>query len=360
VKIIMASDISGGHLFPAIAVAEELKARDRDAHILFVTGSREVAARIMNNENFPFILLPAFPKPRPVNYLALAFRLFQNFILSFIVLRKERPDIVVGFGGLLSVPMVVCAWLLGIPILIHEQNVTPGRANAFLSRFARRVAISFEESGSFFEMKDKLIFTGNPIRPSLRPIAQNKALGHFSLQPGRFTLFVMGGSQGAHSVNDAVLGMFEGLSPEERRGFQVIHIAGDADRKRIEEEYRKLKIDCKVYSFMDRIDSAYSASDLIISRAGASAISEITFLKKASILIPYPFARSHQMRNALYMAEHNRALVLEDDEGLAGRLKERIIGFHKDRSRLGGFSLAPEAKRSAASKVSELILNVIE
>lgn len=346
-RVVIASSISGGHLFPAIAFAAELKRKDENCRILLVTGKRKVSIRILKNEGFPFILL----QPTLVKF-------FQNLVQSCIILKREKPQAVVGFGGLLSVPVLLCARLFGIPSIVHEQNVVPGRANLMLSKFADAIAISFQKSRSFFRDKEKIVFTGNPIRSSLKAMDKNGALKGFGFILERFTLFVMGGSQGSHSINQAVVDVFQRLKPEEHQGFQVIHIAGEKDCEMVQARYKALNLNSKVYSFMDKIDAAYAASDLIISRAGASAIFEINSLGKAAILIPYPYARSHQLENARYMSERNMAVLLKDDKDLSQGLYNKISDFYNNREQIQRFSKIQKLETNAARNMVDLIMGL--
>jgi len=355
-KVIMASGISGGHLFPAIAVADEMRKKDKDCRILLVTGRKELAERILNNEKFPFVLLPAFPKLKGRNLLLFAFRFFQDFALSFRLLRKERPDAVVGFGGTLTGPVLLCAWLCGISTVIHEQNVVPGRTNRVLARFAGRIALSFENTKELFGRKRKSVFTGNPIRGSLRIVNKDDAAANFGFKPDNFTLFVMGGSQGAHSLNRAVTGIIEKFRRDLREKLQIVHITGETDYKMVQDKYRRLNVKSRVYAFMEEIDSAYSASDLVISRAGASAIYEINFLGKPTILIPYPFAKAHQVENARFIAERNMAVLVEDNEELPDRLHGKIMDFYNSRKLMRRFSDTQKLQPDAAKNMVNLIL----
>ena len=355
-KVMMVSGISGGHLFPAIAVADEMRRKDKDFRILLVTGRKKLAARILNNEKFPFVLLPAFPKLKAGNLLLFVFRFFQDFALSFSLLRKEEPDVVVGFGGTLTGPVLLCAWLRGIPTIIHEQNVTPGRTNCVLGRVAGRIALSFQNTRELFSRKDKTVFTGNPIRGSLRIVDRDDAAANFGFKPDNFTLFIMGGSQGAHSLNKAVMSIVEKFRQDLRRELQIVHITGETDYKMVQDEYRRLNVKSRVYAFMEEIDSAYSASDLVISRAGASAIYEINFLGKPAILIPYPFAKAHQLENARFMAERNMAVLIEDNDELPDRLRKKIMDFYNNRKLMERFKDTQKLQPDAARNMVNLIL----
>ncbi|PIU41605.1 MAG: undecaprenyldiphospho-muramoylpentapeptide beta-N-acetylglucosaminyltransferase [Candidatus Omnitrophica bacterium CG07_land_8_20_14_0_80_42_15] len=359
-KILIASGTSGGHLFPGIAVADELKRIDKDCEVTFVTGQKAIAKKILKKEIYPYILLPNYNLPAGISFKLIPFfiGLTATFAAAFNILRKVKPNLVLGLGGFVAGPVLLCAWLLRIPTIIHEQNVFPGRTNLILSKFVEAIAISFEESAAFFKDKYKLVFTGNPIRNSLEIINKNEALVEFGFTAEKFTIFVIGGSQGAHTINQSIVKMFEKFNAEDRKGFQVIHISGESDCLEVRDRLSGLGVNSKVYSFFDKMDRAYCASDIVISRAGGIAISEIAFFGKASILIPYPYARTHQAGNARYMSIHNTSIVLEENELLVERLYDKISYFYRNREKIEKFSNPPRQKGLAVQNVVDLILNL--
>jgi len=358
VKIVIASSISGGHLFPAIALAGELKKADPSSRILFISGEKKVAERILNHEDYPFILLEAFPKTSILNLAFVIVRFLKNIKRSFSILKSEKPDAVVGFGGLASAPVLLASRMLGIPSVIHEQNMVFGRTNMILAHLSDKVAISFKETRDSIKLKSKVVYTGNPIRSYLGSSRRDEAIKGLGFDPGNFTLFVMGGSQGAHSINRAVIKFFEMLTPDVRKTFQAVHIAGDSDCKMVLDKYKTLGVTSRVFSFMEKIDSAYSASDLIVSRAGASAIFEINSLGKAAVLVPYPHARLHQAENAAYLAKRNMAVLVNDDEALPERLHQKIMNFYNDKEKTQAFTETQKLERNAARNMVNLIMKV--
>lgn len=355
-KIIFACSGSGGHLFPAICVAEEINKRDSRSDILFITERRKTSEKILSQRNFKYILFPVISAPNLLNCISFVIKTANASVRSLIVLKKFRPNLLIGFGGFVSCPLLVLAKLLGIPVLIHEQNVMPGRANLLLSKIADRIAVSFDDTKGFFRKKDKLVLTGNPIRDTLHAVSKKEGLTKFGFIPEHFTLLVMGGSQGAGSINKAIMGAFERFSANERSIFQVVHIAGERDYSDIQNKYKALQINSRVYNFLDRMDYAYAASDLIISRAGATAVSEILSLAKSAIFVPYPHARSHQLGNARYAAKVSPSAVLTDDEHLDEGLYSEIYDFYSKRDSRQLHDIPKEKKweRNPAQKIADL------
>jgi UDP-N-acetylglucosamine--N-acetylmuramyl-(pentapeptide) pyrophosphoryl-undecaprenol N-acetylglucosamine transferase len=232
---------------------------------------------------------------------------------SIVILLSFKPDIVVGFGSLVSVPMVMLAWLLRIKTLIHEQNVIPGRANRFLARFNDKIAVSFAETEGYLKKyKRKVVLTGNPIRRELLQIDKNKALNFFGFSNNKFTILIVGGSLGSHRIN---LGFLETISRiSDKFRLQVIHLTGPHDYDLLKRSYKDLNIQVQLFKFFDSMQYAYSAADLIISRAGASTVAEIISFRLPAIIIPYPFAYRHQLTNAKVLENKGCAIIIKDND----------------------------------------------
>jgi len=361
VKIVIASGASGGHLFPGIAVADELKSIDKNCHILFVAPRKGLAKEILHKKGFPYTLLSVSSMPYGISFKVIPFllRLIQSFLTSLFLLIKNRPHLVLGLGGSCSGPVVLCASLLRIPTVIHEQNVKPGRTSLMLARFVEAIAVSFSESQNFFRQKNKLIITDNPIRNSMTIIDKKKAIDRFNLNSEKFTILAIGGSQGASAINSAIVKMFEEITPTQRSAFQVIHISGEKDSQVLKDRFNDLGIRNCVYAFFDEMEYAYSACDVIVSRAGATTISEIILFSKPSILIPYPYAGGHQLANARYMSERNKAILLKEDKNLASNLQSNILSLYNKRMNKEDFTQMPRSPKNEAGKdLAELILNL--
>jgi UDP-N-acetylglucosamine--N-acetylmuramyl-(pentapeptide) pyrophosphoryl-undecaprenol N-acetylglucosamine transferase len=239
--------------------------------------------------------------------------------------------------------------------------VLPGRANASVFRFADKIAVSFEETKKRLgRFADKAVFTGNPIRASvLKEIDKTLSLKKLGLAPDKFTILVIGGSQGAHNLNSACLKAFAGLDKAKASNIQVIHITGQSDYAWASRSYEDAGIAHRVFSFIDEIEDAYSASDLVITRSGASAMFELAHYAKPMILVPYPFAMSHQAQNASVFSESGAAIKIEEKDISAGVVRNRVESLLSDPALLAG--MAGKAKGlsvpDSAQRLAELLLN---
>lgn len=347
-KILIAAGSSGGHIFPAIATAFKLRELNVENEVFFVGSKKDLDVGILKNEGHGFDTISSNKE------------VLKDFILSFSILRRFRPDIAVGFGGYVSFPILAMARLMGISTIIHEQNLVPGLANKILSNIADRVAVSFKETRTFFIRKSRIEETGNPIRVNLVRLTKDKALKIFDLEEGKFTILVMGGSQGAHFINDVILEMLKGMSEQQRQYFQFIHLSGLKDFEYVKSGYNALGVKSRVFSFCDRMSEVYSASDLVISRAGATSIAEITFFGLPAILIPYPNMKVHQIDNARFLEEKGAAIVIEQTNLSSSYFKEHILNLVRDRHRLRLISenASKLAVPDAAHRLAKEIIDV--
>jgi UDP-N-acetylglucosamine--N-acetylmuramyl-(pentapeptide) pyrophosphoryl-undecaprenol N-acetylglucosamine transferase len=318
VKVIIAGGGTGGHLFPGVAIAREISRRWEDAGICFVTGKRNMEQEILERHGFDRQAIDVEGlKGRGWKRTAIGLvKLPWSLLQSISILRGFTPRVVVGVGGYSSGPVCLAARLMGIPSAIHEQNSFPGLTNRLLCRVVDRVFISFEESRPHFPGGNFMV-TGNPVREDLF-----KETGERTRD--RFTVLVMGGSQGARAINDAFVGALE-IMRGQGRDPMVIHQSGRGNHRDVVEAYRTRALPGEVVPFIDDMAAVYSAADMIVSRAGATTVSELAALGKPSILIPYPYAaNNHQEVNAqVLVAAKGAEMILERDlspEVLAGRL----------------------------------------
>lgn len=359
-KILIAAGGSGGHIFPAVALARELLDKRRDVDILFVASDKTLDRRIFEKEGFRSALLSANKLPYRVGFGMLAFliKFVFDFAKAFFIIISYRPDVAVGFGGYVACPVMVISSLLRIPTVVHEQNVVPGRANLFLFRLADKIAISFEETRKFLGPNNSnAVFTGNPIRLAMLKDDKEKGIEVFGLSKDRFTILVVGGSQGAHFLNETFVGALRGLDESARRSLQIIHITGVKDYEPVSSEYKKLNIDHRVYSFIDRIEEAYSASDLVVTRSGASAIFEIALYGRPMVLVPYPFAKAHQIENAKAFADKGAAVEIEERGLSAEAFRDKILGLLASRQTLR--EMGDKAKSLSVPHSSEMLAEAV-
>jgi UDP-N-acetylglucosamine--N-acetylmuramyl-(pentapeptide) pyrophosphoryl-undecaprenol N-acetylglucosamine transferase len=312
-KIIFAGGGTGGHLFPAIAIAQEILKQQSDAQIAFAGTEKGIEFTEVQKQGFPLHLVPAAAFKRGFSARALfdnlkfPFRVWESINEAKVLLDQEEPDVVVGTGGFVSFPVVWAAQSFGIPTLIQEQNSKPGWATRTLARKADEVHLAFDSSKTFFSSGIKTVVSGNPTRRFER-IKTNEARQFFGLNPLRQTLFVFGGSLGARSLNTFVESNLDALLREAN----VIWQTGKTNYADIEKRIGK-KENLWYSAFIDRMDYGYAAADLVMCRAGASTLGELTSLGAASVLVPYPFAAdNHQYFNAKALADKNAALLIED------------------------------------------------
>lgn len=359
-KVLIAAGGSGGHIFPAIALARCLEKREGGTEILFVGSRKELDRRIFEKEKFNYRLISQNKMPCgiSVKIAPFALRLFADMARSFFVLLSFRPNVVVGFGGYVSWPVTLCASVLRIRKVVHEQNVVPGRANDFLFNLADSIALSFGRTSEFLGCRGrKAVVTGNPIRDSMFKNDREAGVRRFGLSRDKFTILVIGGSQGARSINETFVKAISGLDPEKKKTIQVIHITGIKDYEEVSRAYGETGVENRTYSFIDRIEDAYSASDLVITRSGASAIFEIAFFGRPMVLVPYPFAHAHQSENARVFSEGGAAVVIEEKSMTAENFCQTISALINDRARLG--NMARSAKKLSAPDAADLLADIV-
>lgn len=348
--MIIAGGGTGGHLFPGLAVAEAAAAAG--AEVLFVGSTSGIEARVVPKTPFAFqgLDIHAARGGGLRRLLAFASRLPAAIWRARVIIDDFRPDVVLGLGGYGSVPVVVAGWMRGVPGVVLEQNARPGMANRGLARLARCVCTAFAQSAAFFPA-GKTVHTGNPVR----------LLAHVPAEPrGGFTVFAFGGSQGAHTVNQAMVGAVEVLR-EQIPGLRVLHQTGVADEEWVRMRYRQMAIEAEVVAFVEDMGRAYGRADVVVCRAGATTLAELTALGKPAILVPYPYAADdHQRANAEVLVRAGAAEMIADSDLTPRRLAEALLSLAADRQRLTTMSeaarklSAPDATRRVVSICMQL------
>ncbi|MHB8881910.1 MAG: undecaprenyldiphospho-muramoylpentapeptide beta-N-acetylglucosaminyltransferase [Thermodesulfovibrionales bacterium] len=318
---------TGGHLFPGLALAEEFKRRDAAAEIVFVGTEHGIEARIIPREGYPikFLRAEGLVGKSFVKKVSGIVKLVLSFFDARSILNSVRPDIVIGVGGYASGALVLIADLKSIPTMIHEQNSVPGLTNRILGKFVKSICVTYHESLSSFPMS-KTFLTGNPIRPRILTGDREAACRLFSLNKDLFTVFIFGGSSGARAINRAMVDALNHLS-DIRGEIQFLHQTGDRDFEGIRESYRKAGMSGTVAPFIYQMSEAYAAADIVVSRAGATTLAELTALGKPAVLVPYPYAAGrHQEFNAMKLREMGAAMVMSEGdlrgETLAATIRE--------------------------------------
>ncbi len=333
---------TGGHLFPGLAVAEALRARGHEV-LLFISEKEVDTLAVEGRSEFRFEKLPTIALPSPFSPAILAFvrRFHESLSLCRAIFRKFQPQVVLGMGGFTSTAPVLAGRFRGVATFLHESNAVPGKANRYTARFVRAVLLGFKECAVFFP-RTKTEVTGTPVRAGLQPIDRSIALEKLGLEPGLPTLLVMGGSQGARGINQA---MIRAMPLLRETALQVIHLAGARDAQLLEDNYRRENIPAHVAAFHHHMEEVYSAADLAVARSGASSLAELALFALPALLVPYPYAADdHQTRNAEVFVKQNAALLVKESE-LAGD----ILG-KKIRDLLG----APEKLRAMSVNAAAL------
>lgn len=311
-RFIISGGGTGGHIFPAIAIADELKRRLPDAEILFVGAKDRMEMQKVPQAGYPIEGLWISGLQRKLSWQNLLFPLkfISSLLKSRSIIKRFKPDAVIGTGGFASGAVVKVAGQMGIPTFIQEQNSYAGITNKMLAKNAHKICVAYDAMEQFFP-KEKIVKTGNPIRDGLLNIGEyrSEGLSYFHLDSQRKTLLVLGGSLGAHRINQLIeqqLPLFEQL------GVQVLWQCG----KLYYEEYKKYNSEqIRILAFIDRMELAYAAADVIISRAGASSVSELCVVGKPVIFIPSPnVAEDHQTKNARAIADKQAAILLRESE----------------------------------------------
>ena len=356
-RVLLAGGGTGGHLFPGIALAEEFKRRDSETICIFVGAKGGIESRVVPREGFELRnidikgLKGKSFKEKVRNLLIIP----QSVCQSIALIKEYNPKLVIGMGGYASAPMVFAALLMRIKRVICEQNTIPGITNRILARFVNSIFISFSETKYLSSMK-KARFTGNPIRKKL---IDDSLKG--KEDKGRFTLLILGGSQGAHSLNEKILNALDYLMPL-KEYLNIIHQTGEADYQWVCKVYRDKGFSSEVMGFIYDMAAVYRDADLVICRAGASTISELTLYGKASILIPYPFAaNNHQEINARALLDKGAAKMVLNGDLTGENLAEMIIDLTADPitlSKMGQESLKlgkPGATKDIVDSCYELL-----
>ncbi len=331
IRVVITGGGTGGHLYPGIALAEELRRRDPSTEIIFMGNERGIEAKVIPREGYPIRFIPAsgFVGKGIGGKITSVFRLLKGIRESYRYLGEMMPDLVVGTGGYVSLGPVISARLLSIPVMIMEQNSVPGRTNRLLGHIADAICITYQESMARFP-KSKVYLTGNPVREKVLRGSRTSALRLFSLREDLFTVFVFGGSSGATSINRAVVDGLQYLL-DLKGSIQFLHQTGEQDFEFVRDSYRSYGFEGTVTPYIYQMPEAYAVADIVVSRAGATTIAELCATGKPAILIPYPHAAgNHQEVNARRLAELGAALMIKDSELSGKRLADEIIRLFND------------------------------
>lgn len=313
-RIIIAGGGTGGHIFPAIAIANALKKRDQQTEILFVGANGKMEMEKVPQAGYKIVGLDiaGFNRSSLIKNIGLPFKIIKSYFQARKIMSEFKPDLVVGVGGYASFPMLQLAQQRNIPTVIQEQNSFAGKTNMILGKKAKRICVAYEGMEKFFP-KEKIVITGNPVRAAISQstITKSEGLRFFGLDEDKKTLLVVGGSLGAKSINEAIDAKLDELLSA---GLQLIWQTGKPYAARAKQRVQG-KTGVWANDFIAQMENAYAAADIVISRAGAIAIAEMCVMKKPVVFVPFPFAaEDHQTVNAMSLVNKNAALIVKDDE----------------------------------------------
>ncbi len=363
-KVLMVVGGTGGHIYPGLSLTSELKKRRKDINISFFTDKRMLAKNILGRLNYRVYRVTSFPFPRKKFWHICCFisKTLIGFLESFILLKKRKPDLIIAFGAYISVPVVLAGAVMKIPVILHEQNYFPGMANRFLAFCASSIAVTFKASGEYFP-PGKTVLTGNPVREEIVNSSRQKGLERLKLSTDRMTILVFGGSQGAKDINisfPGVLPYLEGL----KNKLQFIHISGERDFMEVSNKYKKAKIKARVFKYLQKMHYAYSAADIVVCRAGATTVAEISSRGIPAVFIPYPYATSsHQALNAKAICERGGGVRLPDKDISPEAIALKLVPLIKDSGKRRSMEIGSKALRErfikAAARLADLVENYV-
>ncbi len=358
-KVVISGGGTGGHIFPAIAIADEIKRRNPKAEILFVgaVGKMEMEKVPAAGYRIEGLTIAGFQRKLTFSNFLLPFKLLKSLWKARSILKKFSPQVVIGVGGYASGPTLKMATLLNIPTLVQEQNSFPGKTNKLLAKNVNAICTAYDGLENFFP-KEKIVLTGNPVRKEMVDIEgkRNEAFAFYELDPNKKTILFIGGSLGARTLNQAVMHHMELC---QKQNIQLLWQCGKLYAEALESELKEKDLNgIKMVRFIDRMDYAYALADAIVSRAGAISVSELCLLGKPVILVPSPnVAEDHQTKNALALVDKHAAILVKDKDALEN-LVPTAIELLKDETKMK--ELSGNIQRLGKPNATSDIVDTIE
>jgi len=355
-RILIAAGGTGGHVFPAIAVADEIKKQNLHAKFLFVGTRRKIEAQVVPKRGYAiaFIWISGFHRTLRLNNLLFPIKVVVSLVQSFFLIKRFQPDVAIGTGGYVCGPVLYIASLIGIPTVVHESNSFPGVTTRMLSTRATKIFTAFAATARWLKRKDNIELVGTPTREVLGTVSQDDGLRFFNLDPSKKTVLVFGGSLGAASINNAIKSILNDLMSAD---IQVIWQVGNTE---IDVD-KTTMTNCRIYKFIDKMEYAYAAADVIVCRSGATTLAEFTRLGKTAILIPYPYAAAdHQTYNAQTLVDAGAAVMIADQD-VKTKLKTELISLLNNNNKRQQMNEASHAfgKPNAGKEIAQRILELV-
>ncbi len=368
-RVLFSGGGTGGHIYPALAIIRGLKDAVPGVEVLYVGTNQGLEARLVPGEGLAFqtINVSGMKRKLSLETVLWAGRTGQAVMQAVKILRHFKPAVVVGTGGYVCGPVILAAAMLRIPAILHEQNALPGKTNRWLAPFVDRILVTFPESAQYFGKHGKrVIFTGLPVRQEILNMSRAKGADILGISAGKLTLMVVGGSQGAKSINEAIIGLL--ATVKSRPDLQLVWVTGTSQCEWVMEQLKRRGINPELLGnitirpYLHQVAAALAVADLVISRAGATFLAETTARGIASILIPYPHATdNHQEYNAKNLVKKGAAIMVHDDELSTGILTEKVQELLDNPEKLKEMSRAakkagkPEALASIIKEITVYI-----
>ncbi len=363
-RILLAGGGTGGHIYPALAIAERLKALHPECEILYVGTKKGLENRIVPQRNVPFQTIAVEGLPRKISpaLLKAVGKAAGGCMDARKIVKQFKPDLVIGTGGYVCGPVVLAARMSGIPAMIHEQNAFPGVTNKILARFVNTIMVNFKASEQYFVHKERICVTGLPVRQEVLRTEKQAGLDYFGFSADKTTLLVSGGSRGARSINRAMAKAYPQLVKESE--LQILHLTGAVDYEDTLQAIAAENIDLNDYPqvivkpYLDEMQYGLAAADFCVGRAGATFLAEITACGLPGILIPYPYAaENHQEYNAKALADQNAAVMILDKELTGALLCQNIMELHRQPAKRKQMAdcAANAGKKDALDQIIQLI-----
>ncbi len=366
-KIIVSGGGTGGHIYPAITLINNIKKIVPDAEFLYVGTKQGLESDIIPREHIPFATLEissGLERHFTLKNFVVLEKALGSLVTARRIVKAFKPDVAVGTGGYVCGPILMAAALMGVPSLIQEQNAIPGITNKILAKFVNKIAVGYQRAAKSFP-KNKVVFTGNPIRDDILSSTRDEGLMEFSLDTSKKTILISGGSRGAHSINKAMLAVHKHFANNYR--VQLLHVTGKNEYDFVVDGLNKDGIDIKkvdnifIHPYLYDMPKAMAAADIAVSRAGATSLAELTARGVPAVLIPYPYAaENHQEFNARELEKNGAAKVIINKELTGEKLIATLEDMLSNETRLLGMAEASRnmGKPSAAMTIAELIVNL--
>ncbi len=355
-KVIIAGGGTGGHLFPAVALGEELIRERPGIEVLFVGTSTGLEAKWLpkSGHRYELFQMHGIRGHSAIERARASVEFIRAIGLGLSLVRRFRPSIVVSAGGYASASMGAAAIVTRTPLVLMEQNTRPGLANRMLARFADKICVGFSDSAAYFS-SSKVVVTGNPTRFEYHPDRSRR-------EPGQLQILVLGGSSGAHRLNIGVVGAFK-IYGKSVINLNIVHQTGEADEELVRSAYREMGLAAEVAPFIDDVAAALHRADLVIARSGAMTVTDIALGARAAIFVPYPFHKDfQQLHNARVIEKRGGAIIVRDDEQLASNLARELDTLIRNPARLDEMGLRAHqaAHPDAARHVARICFEVAE